>query len=621
MAEDDLNEAPKEAAGEAVTDKDTPPVKKKAVRKKTPQSKTAAKKKVSIKKKAAPKKKAARKSNIAASMEKDANSSSPATVPQTPQPVAVSGQETPPKEMADTANPDSDSVTEASATANTTDQIPDKTAEIAAETAVAAPGSGDKSPKETPPRNENVQKRLEEMGLMPSDSAEKQTPPPGKKSASGLGFWQKSFIWAIVIVAGLLYLRTLTNDGDGVGDETAVRDAEINKTEQVATTDASSTDVTQTGNPVTATDQPDTKDLAMVEAAKDDSDSVPANQTSSDNASASVPSTTTMETADAEVQENKPTEVAAPISATDLAEGDQQAATTTVETADAEVQDNKPTEVAAPISATDLAEGDQQAATTTAPTPAPVSQPADDETGQISVGEGSEQQPVATPESTGSDTSPQAEETAVVAENNDTLSGSADSASQAAPTNVTGPAGSESQAAPTSVTGPADSESQAAPTNVTGPAGSESQAAPTGVAGPADSESQTAPTGVAGPAENQQRSPRMASGYSRPGVAQMWTNPPRSMPNRFGTTQSPAPTATTPGIEQDQAGNSANNMRQAPIIMGRRYPLPYQRGFITPGYPWGFNPQATPYYWPYPPRPPVYGPAVRYPYYYPQMPR
>ena len=566
MAEDDLNEAPKEATGETVTDKDTPPVKKKAARKKTPQAKTAAKKKVSVKKKAAPKKKAARKSGIAASMEKDASSSSPATVPESPQPVAVSAQETPPEDMADTVNPNSDPVTEASV--NATDQVSDKTTEVTAEIAAAAPKSGEKQQKDTSPRNENVQKRLEEMGLMPSDSAEKQTPPPAKNTGSGLGFWQKSFIWTIVIVAGLLYLRTLTNNGDGTGDETALRDAEMNKTEQVATTDNSSTDTTQTGNPVTATDQPDAKDAAMVEAAKDGSDPAPANQTSSDNASAIVTATTTVETADAEVQDNKPTEVAAPISATGLAEEDQKAATTTVETADAEVQDNKPTEVAAPISATDPAEGDQQAATTTPPAPAPVSQSADDETGQISVGEGSEQQPVAMEQqpvamtgSTDSDTSPQAEETAVVAENNSALAGSA------------------------------------------------------------DSESQAPPTSVAGPVEDQQPSPGMASGYSRPGVAPMWTNPQRPMPNRIEATQSPAPAAATPGIDQGQTGNSANNMQQAPTTMGRRYPLPYQRGFITPGYPWGFNPQVAPYYWPYPPRPPVYGPAVRYPYHYPQMPR
>ncbi len=146
MAEDDLNEAPKEATGETVTDKDTPPVKKKAARKKTPQAKTAAKKKVSVKKKAAPKKKAARKSGVATSIEKEANASSPATVPQTPQPVAVSAQETPPKDMADTVNPNSDPVTEASV--NATDQVPDKTTEVTAEIAAAAPKSGEKQQKE-----------------------------------------------------------------------------------------------------------------------------------------------------------------------------------------------------------------------------------------------------------------------------------------------------------------------------------------------------------------------------------------------------------------------------------------------------------------------------------------
>jgi len=186
MAEDDLNEAPKKVTGETVTDRDTPPVKKKAVRKKTPRAKTASKKKVSIKKKAAPKKKAARKSGVATSMEKDANGSLPATAPQTPPPVAVSAQETPSKDMADAVNPNSDPVTEASV--NATDQVPDKTTEVTA----AARKSGEKQQKEASPRNENVQKRLEEMGLMPSDSAEKQTPPPAKNTGDGLGFWQKS---------------------------------------------------------------------------------------------------------------------------------------------------------------------------------------------------------------------------------------------------------------------------------------------------------------------------------------------------------------------------------------------------------------------------------------------
>ncbi|MCW8890587.1 MAG: hypothetical protein OQL20_08015, partial [Sedimenticola sp.] len=79
----------------------------------------------------------------------------------------------------------------------------------------------DKSQVEAAPKqNEKVQKRLEEMGLMPSDSTEKQAPPPPPPS-TGLGFWQKSFIWTIVVIAGLLYFRNVTNNDEAVSPELA----------------------------------------------------------------------------------------------------------------------------------------------------------------------------------------------------------------------------------------------------------------------------------------------------------------------------------------------------------------------------------------------------------------
>jgi len=527
MAEDDLNEAPTEVTGETVTDKDTPPVKKKAVRKKTPQTKAAAKKKVSVKKKAAPKKKAARKSRTAAGVEKVTDKPSVITEPQTPAPVVVSEQETAPGAVAKIASPSVNSVTEASATNDVADQISAKTTEMAAEPTAAVSPSVEKPQKEAPARNENVQKRLEEMGLMSSDAAEKQTPPPAKKSATSLGFWQKSFIWTIVIVAGLLYIRTATNDGDIIGDKTVMPDAEMTKTEQVATADASSPEVPQTEIPVTAVDQPNATDVAMAEATKDDSDFTPLDKASSDNAPAIMTSIATEESA---VPESR---------------------------------DNKPTEESGPISTSNPAKEDQHAATTSDPSTALVSQPADGNTGQTSGAEGSkQQQPVVTTGTADSEAGPQTVETAVGAENSDTLAGLAGSDNQEPPTSMDGPMGNPAQL------------------------------------------------------------PGMASRYGRTGIAPMWANPQQPMPNRFGTTQSPVPAHAVPDVAQDPAENSANNTPPAPVTLGGRYPLPYQRGFIVPGYPRGFNnPPVAPYYWPYPPRPPVYGPAVRYPYHYPQTPR
>lgn len=567
MAEDDLNESAKEVTEETVAGKETPPTKKKAVRKKPPQAKTTAKKKVSVKKKAAPKKKAARKSGSAASAEKKTPTPSPATAPQTPPPPAVPERETTSAAVAAVASTAPSAVTAASTAANTSDQKPVKPTESVAGPSASPPKSGEQPPKETPTRNEGVQKRLEEMGLMPPDSAEKQTPPPTKKSATGLGFWQKSFIWTIVIVAGLLYIRTITNNDAGTDDQTAMGDGDGIKTEQVASTDSTAPDAAASGNPETAVDQPNAPDAVPLAATAE---------------SANNPTVTTDHTGSAPA---------------DGAAGDSSAAMMTgTSSAESVVPGglaNQPAEEAAANSAQepDAIAGAQQAAGAIESSPAQVAQSVASEASQASAGQGSEQPPLSQGGSISSETAPQAEETAVVAEQGDaevTESTDSQTAKQAEETAVI--AGDSMPAGP-------------------GPAGSENQAAPTPMASPMD-----IPSRLSG----------MASRYAHPGMAPMWSNsqPPQS--SRPGTTQSSQSLATAdpaPGGEQDQAGKPAAGAQQPPAVTGPRYPQAYPRGFLAPGYPGGYNyPQVGPYYWPYPPRPPVYGPPVRYPYHYPQVP-
>ncbi|MCW8949599.1 MAG: hypothetical protein OQL17_06400 [Sedimenticola sp.] len=214
MAEDDLNEAQKSA--EEATD---PAPAKKAVRKKVPAKKAAAKKKVVAKKKAAPKKKAARKRSITPKQTITPPAEAVAAAVAEPQPNAASAEEinqtTEP--VAETVNENLNATstdTETSTQAVETDEsvqmestaaaVTEATVEQESATVEADTGTN---------RNENVQKRLEEMGLMPSDSTE-NLPPPAKTGGKGLGFWQKSFIWTIIVVAGLLYIRNVANNGD-----------------------------------------------------------------------------------------------------------------------------------------------------------------------------------------------------------------------------------------------------------------------------------------------------------------------------------------------------------------------------------------------------------------------
>ncbi|MCW8944183.1 MAG: hypothetical protein OQL27_05360 [Sedimenticola sp.] len=222
MAEDDQNQVPSDAEKAA----SPAPAKKKAVRKKVPAKKTAAKKKVVAKKKAAPKKKAARKRSITPKQKIAATETIVATDTTTINPsepategskgesavaVATTSVSDPDTQLNAESTPDlenSASDAEQSAITATAETVqPD--VERVSEMSSDGPGE-----PVAPKRNENVQKRLEEMGLMPSDSPDNQTPPPATAASTGLGFWQKSFIWTIVIVAGLLYFRNVTNNGE-----------------------------------------------------------------------------------------------------------------------------------------------------------------------------------------------------------------------------------------------------------------------------------------------------------------------------------------------------------------------------------------------------------------------
>jgi hypothetical protein len=265
MAEDDSKQAPQQAAEETATDKPSTPekigvktaAKKKTARKKAPAVKVAATKQTSVKKKAAPKKKAARKSRAAAGMEK-AGDVAQAAATQTPTAVVESKQVPAAGKltaMADTATV-ADEAAKPAITAEPTNPPVAGVAEPTVKTATAAPtsDSAEPSPEETPHRNENVQKRLEEMGLMPSDSTEKQTPPPAKRTGSALGFWQKSFILAIVVVAGLLYIFNVADDGGGVADSVANNAVATGESGQVTSAENAPGEVTVPVTPVP--DQP-----------------------------------------------------------------------------------------------------------------------------------------------------------------------------------------------------------------------------------------------------------------------------------------------------------------------------------------------------------------------------
>lgn len=524
MAEDDLNEAPKTVAEQPATDQETTTVKKKAVRKRTPQAKATAKKKVSVKKKAAPKKKAARKSGVAAN----------AKTTQTD--AAVAEQSAPPQtetapDYAATATPNaaedttSETSTEPPQPAVAAPPVDEQAVAPAEPTAQMEPppasvsGEAAPEPAATSPRNENVQKRLEEMGLMPSDSTEKQTPPPAKRSGSGLGFWQKSFIWTIVIIAGLLYLRTITSPGHKAGDEMANRDAQVNKTEQVAenATPAESAQTTSMESSVAraATDEP---------AILADAGTGNTNPAAGQAANSDTPIDTSKDTAATEATTANAEEAAVP--ATQM----EPAATGTDTTTASQAPAGEQTAVAAPVTTARAPTETDQGSASTAPEPA------------------------------------------------------------VAPSTFSEP----SQTATI-----ASIEADKAPAGT----GAESEA----------------------PSDNLQTMPGMASRFGRAGMQPMWGNAQRymmpMMPNRFATTPSSNAAGTNSGTTPaDSAENPTNQSQQAqaPANIGQRYPFRYPRSFVAPGYPWSVNPQTTPYYWPYPPRPPVYGPVVRYPYHYPQ---
>ncbi len=570
MAGDDLNEAPKETTTDASADAPKTVVKKKVTRKKAPQVKTAAKKKVSVKKRAAPKKKAARKGGAVAPGSEIAGAEDTLQVTEasTPSPVAPSAHATAPEEKeTDGAGETATVVAEAAQSA-----VPQVS------TAAITPDKG--------AQNTHVQKRLEEMGLMPSDSTENQTPPPPPGKKTGLGFWQKSFIWVIVIAAGLLYIQTLPrNGGDSGDDEGAKRSAETANIEQTVAADVTPS----TADRVTATAAPADTQTGMTDSA-----TVEFNRPQPDMAqpSASAGSDSPVETTAGMASDNGSSEMA-------MTKGDK-IPSVTEKTALPTAEKGKTTEeegAANDVNRQQLADR-QQAITTpeessseTSQQPSPAVMPsiAHGTDGAQASAEDREQPAIVT-ESESSTTTTHDDSGPLTEKSAPTVAGAAGSGS----TETSAQAGTEGREEPAIV-----AESSDSPTST-----SESNAPSTEMAGTTAEITQQQPATI---------SPRL----NRPGLPSMWNNAGRRTANAW------PPRVPVPAITRNQTGIRADGLWQNPGTgMYGRYPAPGQQSYEPPRYPRGvYNPQPMPYYWPYPPRPPIYGPVVRYPYNPPPMPR
>lgn len=543
MAENELNEAPKEA--EDITE--SAPVKKQAVRKRVPATGAAVKKKVVAKKKAAPKKKAARKRSI---------TPKPTVVPAETVMLASAEATSSAQVGAEEISQDisSDSIQASDTVSSMGDQAGDSASDAVEATNVAAAEDTQVIAKHAPKGNENVQKQLEEMGLMPSDSTETSAPPPAKGGVKGLGFWQKSFIWTIVIVAGLLYIRNVANNGDNVQPEVA----KIGETEAV-TVDARDADK-----------QP----------------SVPVDKS-------------------ADMIEEKPVLPTTPMAAV----------SETVKP----VPDSKPEQVSGTVVESTAVMAEQQTAVAT-------DKPQDSASAQAQVGEATTQQPVVeTPKEglsfeqpkrvmdkltammMGADSSEPADAKEEGAQIVSESANEPASTQQVAP--VKSPASSLFDSAQPVVSGaaestPASGESSAVTaidqgmekSEQTNPTPPETAIAESGGV----TSTETVPAETTSAEETNQPMPFSA----------MPQNMTRMMPgyqvrpnqNRLGY---PAPAA------QPRMPNRLNPAQQDPRIAPRQYD--YYR-YPVPAYPLQFNRPMTPYYGPYPVHPPVYGPAVRYPY-------
>ncbi|TVO70506.1 hypothetical protein [Sedimenticola selenatireducens] len=546
MAEDDLNEAPKEA--EEITE--SAPVKKKAVRKRVPTTGTAVKKKVVAKKKVAPKKKAVRKRSITPKR---------TVVPAETVMAASTEATTSATVVAEEINQDisSDSMQVSEAIINTDDHVRDSASDAVEATPVAAAEDAQVITEHAPKRNENVQKRLEEMGLMPSDSTETPTPPPTKKGGKGLGFWQKSFIWTIVIVAGLLYIRNVANNGDSVQPEMAT----ISQTKAVT---ADATDAEK--QPIT----PDDKSTDMVE--------------------------------------EKPVMPTSPIAAVS-------------EMGKPEPQDRTTDKVSGTEDESPAVMAEQTTAVAT-------EKPQDNTSSQTQVGEATPQQPVneapkeglsfeqpkrlmdkLTAMMMGSDSSEPAnakeQDAQVVSETPNEAASTHQAAAVVSPTAIDSaqpavPVAAESTPAISELPANAATDQGMNKAEQTNPIATDTAVAESGVS----TLTETVPT-EAPPVEEASKAPSQAMPFSsmpRNMVRMMpgYQTRPNPNQNRLGY---PAPNA------QPRIPNSLSQAQQ-----GRRS-APTQYDFYryrAPAYPLQFNPR--PYYGPYPVRPPVYGPAVRYPY-------
>jgi hypothetical protein len=546
MAEDELNEAPKEA--ETITE--SAPAKKKAVRKRVPAKSATVKKKVIAKKKAAPKKKAARKRAITP---KQAVEPAETVMAAPAEPVASAPM------VEEEINQDiiSDSIQTSETVSNPGEQTSDSVADAVEVTSAAATDDAQETEGHAPKRNENVQKRLEEMGLMPSDSTETPTPPPTKGGVKGLGFWQKSFIWTIVIVAGLLYIRNVANNGDSVQPEMAT----ISQTEAVT---ADSADAEK--QPIA----PDDKSTDVVEEK-------------------SVLPTTPMAVA-SETEKPEPQD-----STTEKVSG---------------TVDESPAVIAAQKTAV-TSDNQQGSADSQAQVGETATQQSVDETTKegFSIEQPKRLMDKLTAMMMGSDSSEPTDTKEEGAQVVSETQNEAASTHQSAPVASSAPIDSAQPVVPAAVgSTPASSElptkaatdqgmKESAETN---PIATETAVAESGVA----TSTETVPTEAA-PVEEASKAPSQAIPFSS-----MPRNMARMMPgyqtrpnpnqNRLGY---PAPTA------QPRMLNRLNPAQQGQRSAPAQYDFYRYR---APAYPLQFNPR--PYYGPYPIRPPVYGPAVRYPY-------
>ena len=616
MAEDDKNEVSNEAEK---VDKPAP-AKKKAVRKKVPAKKATTKKKVAAKKKAAPKKKAARKRSLSPKQktpvnegtiaaeattlkaseqapEKTAEGESPIVVATAAAEIDNSAAESAPSIVPETVDVVANQSTETVSTI--TDQTkPEDAAANAPETQIETTA---------PKQNEKVQKRLEEMGLMPSDSTDKQAPPPPPPANTGLGFWQKSFIWTIVVVAGLLYFRNVTNNGDLDQPElaTTTHQAETpNETQKAALTPASDDDTSHsvssedTTLPVSADStapiaSPDQTAQNLQQAQNDDAvaeKGAPADSAAEvDQQTSTEESTTAEPIASSDSDTERSTQIAV--------KEDTEIPSSEVETV---IEEKSPSLVE---TFTSFIKGDK---TEEKVADQVMEQGADAATQAII-----SQDPVAS----GMATANEMAGTVMTEVKKATMPNGASSDSQegeveSSTTNTEQASTESNQTTPAAASASvSDSESSTAAAPSATTAGADTGAS----AAEEKSEQKTAPRGPLS------AMPRMMTGMipnfqSNRGIQ---SNPGKAInPNESRRTRQGAAPYKRFGYPRIKPNRDANNNQAQMVPRQRTVPVaPVYPRYTAPRYPHPYTQRpVSPYYTPYTVRPPVYGPAVRYPY-------